>query len=127
MADMGCECGKGAAKSTGGGIGLIGATRYMNVMKTLSPDEVRRIALDAAEDAGYVGVRDADVVEVIDSLDEPSYTIRLSYDSGSDVPSMTMYSRLKRKIRDSLIARGDEHYPYVSYLGHEAWSRRQRA
>lgn len=84
-------------------------------MTIVGNDEVRRIALEAARDAGYVGVSDAEVTTITDSLDEPSYFIRLKL--GTAAPPITPYLNLKRRVSDALMARGDEYYPYISYIG----------
>jgi hypothetical protein len=78
-------------------------------------NDLKVIALKAAQSVlGPGKVETVDVVSGNDSSDEPAYFISFMIDQDRDAErAVRLWNRLAEKIRDTLVERGDEAYPYV--------------
>lgn len=61
----------------------------------------------------------------VDSADEPAAHFSFLIDEGQDLGQVGIaYTRLIQRLRDELLARGYEHYPFVQVLSRADWERR---
>lgn len=98
-------------------------------MASLSEAHLKEIGLHAAQDlVGAERVEQVDVVAGADSSDEPAYFFSFLMHEGEDRQRAALIrTRLAQRIRDELIRRGDEVYPFVRVLRHEDWERHKLA
>ena len=90
--------------------------------------EVTSLGRSAAEAVIGAGVVDEVVVRAgEDSSGDPAYRFYFRIRADAEQPTTLAYVRLSQQIRDDLLAIRDEHYPYVTLLGHADWSRIERA
>lgn len=96
---------------------------------SLTRDEVRVLVLDAAKSVpSSLDVKQADVVEALDSVDKPALFIQLSAVRGADRrANVESRMRLSQAIRDRLLRAGDERYPFLSVYAPEEWDAREHA
>lgn len=87
------------------------------------------IGLEAAQHvAGADTVERVEVVAGYDSAERPAYFFSFLIDDGGDRQRTGLiHIRLGQKLRDELIARGDEHYPIVRILSRDDWEKRTGA
>ena len=73
-------------------------------------------------------VKQVEVVAGPDSTDEPAYYFwyQLDQDPASQSAALARV-RLKQKLRDELLARGDTTYPYLRVLTKQDWDKRAGA
>jgi len=91
--------------------------------------DLEKLARDAAEQvAGADAVEQVEVVAGDDYTDRPVYrfTFLINHDLLQERIGM-VGTRLHQRLRDELIAMGDEHYPVVQILDRKDWDRRDGA
>jgi hypothetical protein len=99
-------------------------------MTELSDAEVEQIGRDAAEDvAGAGAVLRVQVTPGLGSIDEPAYFFSFVIDPGlaRPHPPGMLHLEIDGKIRDALIARGDETYPFLTIITPAEWNHRAHA
>jgi hypothetical protein len=98
-------------------------------MAQLADSELTELGRDVARQ--LVGADTVKAVEVktgFDSSDEPAYHFWFRWDQDPDWQLMgLMRMRLGQKLRDELMARGDEGYPYIHILTPQDWEKRAGA
>jgi hypothetical protein len=98
-------------------------------MANLPKTELKKIARAAAGRLlGAAKVKDVDVIGS-DALDEqPAYLFSFLFDGTLDPQHEALLRiRLRQKLRDELVARGDDGYPLITILGPLDWEKRQVA
>jgi hypothetical protein len=99
-------------------------------MVELSDAEVEQIGRDAAEEvAGAGAVLRVQVEPGLGSIDEPAYFFSFVIDRDLALPHPPgmLYLEIERKIRDTLIGRGDETYPFLKIITPAEWNHRAHA
>jgi hypothetical protein len=97
-------------------------------MTDLSLDSVEKIGLEAAREVMGEKIEEVEAEAGQDSSDRPAYFISFRIDPDQDrATAALLRTRLAQKIRDELIAQGDEGYPIIRMLNDEEWVRRARA
>jgi len=99
-------------------------------MSEVSQIDLERLARDAADEvAGAEAVHEALVEPILDSDDLPAYEFLFVIDRSkvSGYQPGEMRSKLGINIRDRLLAKGDETYPYLSIISPEEWRARALA
>ena len=82
----------------------------------------------AQQIAGEDAVEQVEVVAGTDYTDRPVYYFSFLIDQGrARERAGLVFTRLIQKLRDDLVARGDEHLPVVRILDRTDWPRRGRA
>jgi hypothetical protein len=78
--------------------------------------------------AGDDAVEQVEVEVGEDSSDRPVYyfSFLINRDRGQKRPDL-LYTRLVQKVRDDLVARGDDHLPLIRIFSREDWSKRANA
>ena len=67
------------------------------------------------------------VTHRLDSTDRPAYYFSFLIErKGDRQQAAQAYVRLGQKLRDELLAREDDHYPYVTILNREDWETQER-
>lgn len=98
-------------------------------MERISENGLKDIGLEAAR--SVLGADKVEKVEVVcgnDSSDEPAYYFSFLIDQARNLEQAGLVrTRLAQKIRDQLVRRGDDGYPYISILSRRDWERRERA
>lgn len=96
-------------------------------MTQIRPDKVKEISLSAAQSVARDVILDVDLTAGFDSESKPAYYISFKFKRDRD-PALAalMRTRISQKIRDTLIAKGDAHYPIVRFLAQDEWDHRQR-
>jgi hypothetical protein len=95
----------------------------------------RDVALDleelgrvAAESVAAGGVEQVEVESGEDSYDRPAYFFSFLIDQGlTRMRPGLLYTRLVQKLRDDLVARGDDHFAVIRIFNREDWGRRSDA
>lgn len=87
-------------------------------MAELHLDEVKSIGRAAARSLAGDDLEMVDAVARPDGSDEVSYfiTYRLTRDRDREAIHK-LFLGISHRVRDTLIERGDEHYPYIDLLG----------
>jgi hypothetical protein len=99
-------------------------------MSDVAQIDLERLAREAADEiAGADSVHDAKVESGLDSQDQPAYRFVFVIDRSKVVGYQPGERRIALgiKIRDRLLAKGDETYPYLSIISPEEWRARSRA
>jgi hypothetical protein len=78
--------------------------------------------------AGDAAVEQVEVEAGEDSSDRPVYyfSFLIDRDRSQKRPGL-LYTRLVQKLRDDLVARGDEHLPVIRIFSREDWNKRANA
>jgi hypothetical protein len=95
-------------------------------LDSISPEHLKDIGLDAAREVvGEGRAREIEVAVDLDSTNEPAcfFSFLIEQD-GDPMRAALQRTRLGQRIRDKLIDRGDERYPYIRVLGHKDWGKR---
>lgn len=96
------------------------------VLGRVPDEEIREIALRAARKRLGDAVEDVDAMAGADTSEEPAWFISFLVERdrmGTGTDSI----RIGQQIRDELCRRGDEAYPYISFLERKDWHRREGA
>ena len=98
-------------------------------MNELAETELTEIARTAASQVPGLGaVERVKVVEKLDSSDQPAYYFSFMIGQGYDPGNGGMVRiRLGQNLRDALLDRNDDHYPYVTLLTRADWEKREGA
>lgn len=98
-------------------------------MSHLPQAERKQIGRDAAPRVFGTGrVKDVEVIDIDASDTQPAYLFSILYEGARDPQQMALLRiRLELKLRDELLARGDDGYPLISVLGPQDWDKRQVA
>ena len=101
----------------------------MAVMSHLPQTELKQIGRDAAQRVFGPGkVKDVEVIDIDASDNQPAYLFSILYEGARDAQQMALLRiRLDQKLRDELLARGDDGYPLISVLSPQDWDKRQVA
>jgi hypothetical protein len=98
-------------------------------MTRIPESDLKEIGLEAAQ--SILGPGKVEAVEVVsghDSSDEPAHFFSFLIEEDRDPKqAIRVWSSLAQKIRDTLIERGDEAYPYIHILSRRDWEGRERA
>ena len=88
-----------------------------------------KLGRDVAEHVAGVGaVEQVEVSSGEDSSDLPAYFFTFLIDQNrTDLRPGLLRIRLSIELRDALLARHDEHYPYIQILDRTDWGKRARA
>ena len=98
----------------------------MSKSMTSDLEELGRAA--AEQIAGKEAVQDVEVAVGQDLSERPAYYFSFLIDqSRARQRAGLVRTRLVQKLRDDLIARGDEHYPVIRILDRTDWDRRKDA
>jgi hypothetical protein len=95
-------------------------------MSEISDIELERIGRAAAEAVtGPGAVLDVDFEHYLDSTDQPAYMFSFVIDQSMEpkIAPGLMRIRLRQRIRDELIARGDMTYPYLKVISPVDWHK----
>lgn len=95
----------------------------------LAYDDVKQLVLESAGSLkDKVFVRDADVRETVTSEDEPALLIRLAVARPENRKDWVVTRlRLSQAIRDHLLEKGDDRYPFLVIFSPEEWAARDNA
>ena len=97
-------------------------------MTELHLQDLERIGLLAAQDVIGDGVDEVEVRPGVDVDHRPAYFITYRFHDEDDRTRASLLRiRLSQAIRDALINRGDQGYPYVRLLGDRDWALRGNA
>ena len=99
-------------------------------MTELSDAELEQIGRNAAEEeAGSGAVLRVQVEYGLGSIGEPAYFFSFVIDRDLALPHPPgmLYLEIDGKIRDALIARGDETYPFMKIITPAEWNNRAHA
>jgi len=98
-------------------------------MARVSEKRLREIGETAARDVMGAGrALEVEVEAGVDHAGGPAYFFDFLIDQEPDrMAAALKRSRLGRKIRDVLLRKGDEAYPYIRVLGREDWGKRRSA
>jgi hypothetical protein len=93
-------------------------------MSPFSARELQDIALREARRVLGDDVEAIDVREGVGSFDEPAYFITYRFrDNATRFAAFDRETTLFLAIRDALLERGDERFPFMRMLGPEDWRR----
>ena len=94
-------------------------------MTDTADEDLIAIGLEAVSQTPGLGVVDRVIVsERLDSLDRPAYYFDFRvYREPGHPPAGLARTRLSQRLRDALMARGDDHYPYTYFFTHDDWAR----
>jgi len=95
-------------------------------MIDIDNSELVEVGLKAAAQVEGLGkIERVKVVTRLDESDQPAYYFRFMTDDFAG--RGLAFTRLGMKIRDELIARGDDRYPYISVMSRSDWEKREGA
>ncbi|KQP41430.1 hypothetical protein ASF49_16780 [Methylobacterium sp. Leaf104] len=89
-------------------------------MAQLPLDRVEQIGLSAARSVAGPRVRAIKVRVAVDSTDEPAYYLSFLSEPGQAQEAELLLD-IAHKVRDGLIASGDESYPYIRLVTPDEW------
>ena len=98
-------------------------------MADIPEAELRELGRELADSVIGVGkVADVDVVTMPDASDSPAhyFSFMLDPDRSGQRPALIQL-RLGQRIRDELLARGDDTYPFIRFLRPGDWAKRFHA
>jgi hypothetical protein len=89
-------------------------------------EELGRAAAETVAGAG--AVEQVEVEDGADSSDRPVYyfSFLIDWDRSQKRPGL-LYSRLVQRLRDDLVARGDDHLPLIRIFDRKDWYKRANA
>lgn len=108
------------------GFDLAGCNVHIPGMTHVPDGNLEEIGREAARGVGAGKVERVEVVTGPDSSDRPAYFFSFLIEPDRDRQRAALIrTRLAQKIRDELVTRGDDRYPFIRVLGREDWGKRQ--